>query len=151
MDSSSCLFPTFEFSKESVRFGKKFRKQFEAIDNTKIKLRLKIKLDKDGAEKDEGISEPCEEFEVNFLQIQYLAKDLNKIEPYSFPLIVFNFQQFGVNNFGQQGSSGFVDRKGMFLTTKAMFEKLEKHGKLPKESSDPGLVMMMNYRYFRLY
>lgn len=39
----------------------------------------------------------------------------------------------------------------MYLTTRELFEKLEKHGKLPKESSDPGLVMMMNYRYFRLY
>ena len=39
----------------------------------------------------------------------------------------------------------------MYMTTRELFEKLEKQGKLPKESSDPGHVMMMNYRYFRLY
>ena len=49
------------------------------------------------------------------------------------------------------GQSGFVDRKGMLLTTRTLFEKLEKHGKLPKESSDPGAVKDMKFRYFRLY
>ena len=33
VDNSSCIFPQFELSKESVRFGPEFRKQFEQIDN----------------------------------------------------------------------------------------------------------------------
>ena len=42
MEESSCIFPSFELSKESVRFGRKFRKEFEQIDGTRIKLRLKV-------------------------------------------------------------------------------------------------------------
>ena len=68
---------------------------------------------------------PYEEFDVNFLDMQYLAKDLNKISPYSFPIVIFNFQQVNGLAFGQSQQNGFVDRKGMYLTTKELFDRLE--------------------------
>ena len=39
----------------------------------------------------------------------------------------------------------------MFLTTRELFETLQKHHKLPKESQDPIYVMQQNFRYFKFY
>lgn len=64
MDESSCIFPSFELSKESVRFGKQFRKDFDNIDNTKVKLRLKVEPSHEGEQE-----LPVEEFDVNFLDM----------------------------------------------------------------------------------
>ena len=88
-----------------------------------MKIRLKVVQNDD--QKQEM---PCEEFDVNFLELQYLAKDLNKLGPYNFPLIIFTFQQVGVNiQYGSsQQMSGYVDRKGMYFTTNALFDKLVK-------------------------
>ena len=67
MDDLKSMYPTFELTKESIRFGKEFRKQFEKIGSTNIKLRLKMKM---GGEGDKiPVDEPCEEFNVNFLQL----------------------------------------------------------------------------------
>ena len=71
-------------SKESIRFDRVFRKEFEAIDSSQIKLRLKMKRVSKTAvtgpvEITQTLEEPCEEFEVDFLDLQYLAKDLNNL------------------------------------------------------------------------
>ena len=72
------------------------------------------------------------EFKVNFANIHFLAKDMSKIEPYDFPLIIFNFD-IGSSNTNK-------DTKGIFFTSKELWDKLYEKGKLPKQSIDPELI-----------
>jgi hypothetical protein len=43
-------------------------------------------------ENDEEV-EILEEFEVNFVKLAYVSKDLSEIKPYSFPVVIFVFGQ----------------------------------------------------------
>ena len=96
--------PSFELSKRCVRASKDFIKNFEQINSFDVIVRLKSKTN--------GIE--VHEFKVDFSNLQYLTRDLAKIEPYNMPLIIFNFDQQGI------GGSSYVnaaDKKGMYFTT----------------------------------
>ena len=78
-------------------------------------IRLKLSDERESEEQSK------EEFKVNFNELEYLARDLSKIEPYSHPIIIFNFR-----------SRNSLQSEILHFTTKAIWEKLFAEGKLPK-------------------
>jgi hypothetical protein len=77
-----------------------------------------------------------EEFLVNWLEIQYLTKDLSKLLPYTIPLLVFNFNLVT----GAQSAKG-SEKRGLYFTTKKIWDALFNMEKLPRESYDPEKIM----------
>jgi hypothetical protein len=75
---------------------------------------------------------------------------LSKIEEYGIPLIIFNFnlikgkQSMQNNIFSRQ-------ERGMYFTTRSIWEDLQRKQVLPKSSWDPGEILKQNHRYFQRY
>ena len=124
--------PCFEISSQNVTQSKQFIKDFENINNIEATIRLKIKD-----------SDQFEEFKVNWLDIQYLTKDLGKLMPYTMPIIIFNFNLIS----GSQISSG-SEKRGMYFTTKPIWDQLFNLDKL-QESYDPEKILSQHFRYYR--
>lgn len=116
------MYPCFDLTKNTNGYDKTFLKNFQNINNFVVTIKLRI----------EGKDDKVESFTVNFNEVQFLAKDLTKLKPYEYPIIILNFNQ-------------------TYFTTKGIWDQLFKEDKLPTSSYDPILIKKNNLRYFRLY
>lgn len=84
----------------------------------------------------------AEVFEVNWSEIDYLTKDLSKLLPYTIPIILFNFNLI-------TGPISNAEKRGLYFTTKPIFDQLMNMGKIPPEIYDPEKIIEQKFRYYR--